>query len=350
MSATHATSLSPPSSSAHAQEPSQVASLADVLDALRAAGEETRLRILLLLTQSELTVSDLARVLGQSQPRVSRHIKVLLDAGLIERHREGSWIILRLGGTASTVAAIQGALELLSEDLPERRHDLSQLQLIKQERHERAQTYFAREARNWNTLRSLHVEEARVETALLDLVGAGPYSKLIDLGTGTGRLLELLASRCRRAIGFDVNADMLAYARVQLDRPELRHCQVRRGDILRLSEFHATAELVTLHQVLHVLGDPAAAVSQAGQLLVPGGRLLIVDFAPHDLEHLRAEQSHVRLGLSQQQMKRWLDAAGLKLLEQVDLPPNKTGNLTVSLWLAERPVATPIRPTKEPLS
>ncbi len=346
MSLTATTPAVPPSSSAHAQESSQTPSLADVLDALRAAGEETRLRVLLLLSEGELTVSDLARVLGQSQPRVSRHIKILLDAKLIERHREGSWIVLRLGGNASMIKVVRTALEALAPCLPERQHDRAQLELIKQERHERAQLFFAREAANWNTLRNLHVDETQVEAAVTEFAGPGPFSQLIDLGTGTGRILELLAPHCSRAIGFDVNADMLAYARVQLDQPALRHCQVRRGDISRLPEFYGSADLVTLHQVLHILSDPAGVLGEAARLLVPGGYILIVDFAPHDLEYLRAEQSHARLGLSQGQMKRWLDAAGLKLLKHVDLAPEQDGNLTVSIWLAERPVATPLRKRK----
>jgi len=344
------TATHPPSSPAPIQEVFPNPSLVDVLDALRAAGEETRLRILLLLSEGELTVTDLTRVLGQSQPRVSRHIKIMLEAGLIERHREGSWIILRIGGAAGMIGVIRSALESLAVDLPERQHDRAQLDLIKQERHERAQAFFAREAANWNTVRSLHVDEAQVEAAILDLVGQDKINQIIDLGTGTGRMLELLADRTGHAVGFDVNADMLAYARVQLDRAGQRHCQVRQGDILRLPQFHGTADLVVLHQVLHFLSDPASAVREAANLLVPGGRVLIVDFAPHDLEHLRAQENHARLGLSKGQMNRWLRDAGLRAVKQLDLPPDVADggqNLTVSLWLSERPAVTPIhRPSK----
>ncbi|MGI9405955.1 MAG: ArsR/SmtB family transcription factor [Hyphomicrobiaceae bacterium] len=320
--------------------------LGDVLDALKAAGEETRLRILLLLSEGELTVTDLTRVLGQSQPRVSRHIKILLDAGLIERHREGSWIILRLAAASGLRQIIQGALESLAPDLPERRHDRAQLDVIKQERHEKAQAFFAREASNWNMLRSRHVDVAQVEAMICEFTGDALYEQIVDLGTGTGRIIELLGDRATRAIGFDVNADMLAYARVQLDRPEFHHCQVRQGDLFQLPQFAGSSDLVVLHQVLHVLSDPGAAVKEAARLLQPGGRALIVDFAPHSLEELRERESHARLGISNPQMKRWLREAGLNLLRHADLPPDTSDagqNLTVSLWLAERAVVTPLR-------
>lgn len=310
-----------------------------MLAGLKAAGEATRLRVLALLADGELSVKDLTRVLGQSQPRISRHLRLLVEAGLIERFREGSWVFFRLGHAGAAlfarrlVAALDrgdGTLEL----------DRARAEAVKRERAEAAQTYFRAHARQWDAIRKLHVAEGQVEEAMRAALGRGPFELLVDLGTGTGRTLELFADRMERGLGLDINRDMLAYARAKLERAGLGHCQVRQGDLFNLPIADGEADAVVIHQVLHFLHDPAAALHEAARILKPGGRLLAVDFAPHELERLRQDYAHQRLGFEAGQMRRWLAEAGLVLADHRDLRPVRAAGeekLTVSLWLAKRP-------------
>ena len=317
-------------------------SLKQTLAGLKAAGEATRLRVLALLAQGELNVKDLTRVLGQSQPRISRHLRLLVEAGLVERFREGSWVFFRLGhGDSARIA--RSLVEGLLTDDPVLQRDRARADSVKRERAEAAQAFFGAHAREWDAIRKLHVAEDEVETAMLAALGEGPFDFLVDLGTGTGRMLELFAGNIRRGLGLDINRDMLAYARAKLERARLDHCQVRQGDLFSLPVADAEADAVVLHQVLHFLDDPAAALTEAARILKPGGRLLVVDFAPHELEHLRDTFAHQRLGFGLEQMRTWLEEAGLRLKQQRDLRPGRysgPGKLTVSLWLAERGVET----------
>ncbi len=307
--------------------------------ALKAAAEPTRLRILLLLTHGELNVKDLTRILGQSQPRLSRHLKLLVEAGLIERFREGSWVYFHLADRSSGGLVVDRLLSLAATDDAACIRDRERAEALQREREAAAQAYFEENAATWGRMRALHAAEAEVEAAMRDALGAGPFRLLVDLGTGTGRLLEVFADRIERGIGLDVNQAMLAYARSNLARGGHAHAQVRHGDIYSLPLDSGCADAVSMHQVLHYLRDPASAIGEAGRLLVPGGRLLIVDFAPHDLEFLRDAHAHVRLGFARDQVCQWLVEAGLAPIGGRDLVPaaaDATGKLTVSLWLAER--------------
>ena len=314
-------------------------STVQLLSGLKAAGESTRLRLLALLAGGELNVKDLTRILGQSQPRISRHLKLLTEAGLIERFREGSWVFFRLasgGGSGKLARAIVSSLDASDPDLE---RDRARAEAVMRERAETAQAYFKEHASEWDVIRSLHVAEDDVEQAMLDTLGAGPFDYFVDLGTGTGRMLELFASRSKRAVGVDINRDMLAYARTKLEAANLSHCQVRQGDLFSLSFADGEVDAVVLHQVLHFLDDPASALSEAARILGPGGKLLVVDFAPHELEFLREAHAHRRLGLEPGQVADWISSSGLKLAARRDMDPQvgKAGDkLTVSLWLAEK--------------
>ncbi len=307
---------------------------------LKAAAEPTRLRILLLLSQGEFNVKDLTRILGQSQPRISRHLKLLSEAGLIERVREGSWAYFHL---ARETAAGQLGRQLLSaidrnaEGYASR--DAQRAEALKREREEAAQQFFLARAAEWDGIRSLHVEEEQVEAAMAAALGPGPFELLVDLGTGTGRILELFAGRYSRALGIDASHAMLAYARAKLDRAGLGQAQVRQGDIFNLNIDDGAASAVVMHQVLHFLSAPARAIEEAARILAPGGRLLLVDFAPHELEYLREDFAHLRLGFAKGEIAAWLAAAGLDLVSASDLVPpasDGAGKVTVSIWLAER--------------
>jgi ubiquinone/menaquinone biosynthesis C-methylase UbiE/DNA-binding transcriptional ArsR family regulator len=324
---TEARVLAPGLSSAHA------------LAALRAAGEATRLRILALLAGAELNVKDLTQILAQSQPRISRHLKLMAEAGLITRFREGSWVFFRLAESGAEGALARAIVESLDPaDLMIAR-DHARAEAVQKARAEAAQSYFKAHAAEWDRIRTLHVAESQVEAAMDEALGQGPFDFLVDLGTGTGRILELFGPRASKALGFDLNHDMLAYARMKLERAGLTQGQVRHGDLYNVPLPDGAADAVVLHQVLHFLDDPAAAVAEAARVLAPGGKLLVVDFAPHELEFLREEWAHRRLGFARDQLGRWLEGAGLRVERFSELSPGPmAGKLTVSLWLGLKPV------------
>ncbi|MCY0096064.1 ArsR/SmtB family transcription factor [Hoeflea ulvae] len=313
--------------------------LDECVEVLKAAGEPTRLRLIALLSQGDLTVSEMTEVLGQSQPRISRHLKLLGEAGLVERYQEGAWAYFRLTRDGVRAKLMQQALEAASPSDAHLARDAERLATVKQARASRAESYFAANAESWNDLRSMHVADETVEAEVLKLIGKTPFDGLLDLGTGTGRMLELLADRYRRAIGIDSSRSMLSIARAQLDDAGITHASVRQGDLLNLPLERESFDVVTIHQVLHFLHDPVPAITEAARMLRPCGRLLVVDFAPHDHEDLRVEHAHARLGFSQEQVADWLGQAGLTVEKIVDLPP-ESGNartLTVTIWLARDP-------------
>lgn len=307
--------------------------------ALKAAAEPTRLRILMLLAAGELNVKDLTLVLGQSQPRISRHLKLLAEAGLIERFREGSWVYFHISDRSAGGRLALGLISEIDGNDPESRRDRDRADALKRERESAAQAFFEKHAAEWDRLRSLYVEESVVESAMRDALGQGPFKFLLDLGTGTGRTLDLLSDRYARGLGIDVNQAMLAYARAKLVRSGKPHAQVRHGDLYALSLADQNADAIVMHQVLHFLSDPALAIREAARVLAPGGKLLIVDFAPHGVEALREVEAHERLGFSHEQVETWLRDCGLIPKKIKDLKPAANAAerlLTVTLWLAER--------------
>jgi ubiquinone/menaquinone biosynthesis C-methylase UbiE/DNA-binding transcriptional ArsR family regulator len=320
-----------------------------VVGALKAAAEPTRLRILMLLAGSELSVKDLTRILGQSQPRISRHLKLLHEAQLIERSRAGSWVYFTLGSKVggskagdshaeSASLARMLVAQVSADDGPIAR-DAERADALRIERESAAQAYFAHHAAEWDRIRSLYVDELEVEAAMLDAVGTNRYDLLVDLGTGTGRMLELFSAHYERGLGIDVNHAMLAYARSKIERIGQGRANVRQGDLYNLALADGSAGAVVMHQVLHFLTDPARAIKEAARVLAPGGDLLIVDFAPHELEFLRERFAHDRLGFSAANIAGWLREAGLDPVGVRDLaPPSGLDGekLTVSLWLARR--------------
>jgi ArsR family transcriptional regulator len=312
-------------------------SLDTLLEGLRAAGEPTRLRLLALLARSELTVTELTQILGQSQPRVSRHLKLMAGAGLIDRFREGTWVFYRLGDGGPGAALARELVRLLPADDDGLLRDLDGLAAVTRARAEAAAAYFAANAQDWNRIRALHVPEAEVEAALLRLVGEAPIGELLDVGTGTGRILTLLGPRARRGLGVDLSHEMLTLARAALAEAGLRHCQVRHGDMYRLPVAAGTVDLAVVHQVLHFAHDPALAIAEIARVLAPGGRALIVDFAPHELESLRADHAHRRLGFADAEMVAWCRAAGLDAapVERLAGEP-----LTVTIWRAGKGAST----------
>ena len=304
------------------------------LDALRAIGEETRLRIVAVLRHGELTVTDLTEILGQSQPRVSRHLKLLADAGLVVKHREGTWAFFRLADSAPHRALAAAALDTIEVDDPVLDADLQRLDAVRSRRAIAASEYFEQIAPIWDEERSLHAAADTVEAAIVDAIGDQPLGRVLDVGTGTGRMLALFADRAERAVGLDSSHSMLAVARANLERGDAPNWELRQGDVHSPPLDAASFDLVVIHQVLHYLDDPSRAIAEAARLVAPGGRLLVVDFAPHRHEFLRAA-AHRRLGFTHQQLADWFDQSEFDCPTITDVePPAGQDGLTVTIWLA----------------
>ncbi len=305
-----------------------------LLSGLRAAGELTRLRLLALCAHGELSVSELTQILGQSQPRVSRHLKLLEEAGLLERFREGALVFYRIAERGEPAVLARTLVDLLPSDSVELNRDLSRLENIRKQRVDAAEAYFNDNASQWNQIRRMHVAEAEVEQLLLALIGKKKIESYLDIGTGTGRILALMAGYVEHGLGIDQSTEMLALARTQLEQEGLKNVSVRKGDMYSMPMNDNCIDLATMHLVLHYAQEPHLVINEAARTLRKNGRLLIVDFAPHQEEHLRTEHNHQRLGFTDKEIKQRLSDAGLK--------PGKTHSLTgdpltVKIWQATQP-------------
>ena len=311
------------------------------LERLRAAGEPTRLRILALLRERDLSVGEIVQILSLSQPRLSHHLKSLTGAGLVERLPEGSFVFYRAASRGDGRVFLDTLFEQLGENVPELIRDAERLDEVSAARAASAQAYFSAVADNWDAIRSLHYPNEAIEQALLDIAGPGPFRRVVDFGTGTGRMLTLFAPRAGEAEGIDLSHHMLTVARANLEREGVPVARVRQGDVTAVPFENETADLVIIHQVLHYVDAPNRVIAEAARILQPGGRLLVVDFAPHDLEFLRTDHGHHRLGLSRDTIEGWTSAAGLKLSgpRAFAPPPENKQGLTVNIWTAEKPAA-----------
>jgi ArsR family transcriptional regulator len=317
------------------------AALSVLVQQLRAAGEVTRARILALLAHGELSVGELTQVLNQSQPRLSRHLKFLTAAGLVERLPEGAWVFYRLpveGRARALVDTLNAAIDPEDADI---RRDRSRLAEVKAERAGAADEYFSRVADDWDKLRALHYSEADIEKAVLTAAGDGPFDLVIDFGTGTGRMLALFAGKARRVEGIDLSHQMLTVARSKLQDVGAGNASVRHGDATATPYPDDSASLVIIHQVLHFLDDPARALNEAARVLKPGGKLIVVDFAPHTLEHLRTDHAHRHLGISEEDLMRWAEKAELTARSAKTFrSPDGDKGIAVTVWSAESQKST----------
>ena len=318
----------------------------------KALADPTRLRIARLLSAMELAVGELAQVLGQSQPRVSRHVGILCDAGLAERRREGSWVFLRAGPRTGedadpVLAALDSLLAVAEEAHPDFaaqcEDDRRKLAAIRSAREDNAEDYFARHAGEWDELRALHTPDTRVEEQLAMALGSKPLGAVLDIGTGTGRMAELFAESAEHVVALDKNLEMLRVARAKLQHLPTSQVELVQGDFADLPFAPESFDTVLLHQVLHFAQDPALPLAEAARVTRAGGRIAIVDFAAHTQEELRSRHQHARLGFSDVQMRELLTAAGFKPAKPIAL---EGGELVVKIWTATRtaPPATPSKP------
>ena len=300
----------------------------------QALADPTRLRILALLRIMELSVGELAQLLGQSQPRVSRHVRILSDAGLIGRRKEGSWVYLQLAEPERTT----GLFELSKGIDPEAEQlfaaDAARLDTVRHDRAEAARRYFEAHAATWESVRALHVDDEKIERAIADLLADRPIGALLDVGTGTGRMLELFAPRADSALGIDRSSEMLRLARVKLDEAGISGASLRQGAMYALPLSDGSVDSIILHQVLHYAQQPGAAIAEAARVLSRGGQLLVIDFAQHDRAELKEQDAHLRLGFADDAMRGWFTAAGLELDRTERL---EGGALTVILWRGVKP-------------
>jgi ubiquinone/menaquinone biosynthesis C-methylase UbiE len=313
-----------------------------LLNIMRALADPTRMRIVLLIRQLELSVSEIVQILGQSQPRVSRHIRILDEAGIVERRREGAWVFLRpgamlTGGALQPLFALPG-----TDDSKPVLRDIKRLDEVRADRAAMAADYFTSHAAEWDSLRSLHISEAEVEGALKTLIAQQPLGRVLDVGTGTGRMIEIFAGQAERFVAVDNSVEMLRLARAKLaSLPNAAavqaHTDIVRGDFNTLPFEDRSFDTILFHQVLHYAQTPDYVIAEAARLLAPGGRLVIVDFASHDFEELRSVHAHARLGFADDMMKRAFAASGLALSGIETL---EGGRLAVKIWSATRPLAS----------
>ncbi len=314
---------------------------ANIDSIFKALADPTRLRIARLLATMELAVGELAQVLGQSQPRVSRHVGILCDAGLAERRREGSWVFLRgTGGSDEAgpmITAIDRVLAIAEAEQADFAKacadDRRKLADIRDAREGAATSYFARHAGEWDELRALHSPDAQVEAGLVAALSQHDLGALLDIGTGTGRMAELFAAEAARIVALDKNLEMLRVARAKLQHLPTAQIELVQGDFSDLPFDAGQFDTVLLHQVLHFATDPAIALAEAARVTRPGGRIAIVDFAAHDREELRSRHQHARLGFTDRQMSAALRRAGFAPDDPVALDG---GELVVKIWIGQR--------------
>jgi ubiquinone/menaquinone biosynthesis C-methylase UbiE/DNA-binding transcriptional ArsR family regulator len=301
----------------------------DLLKILKALAEPSRLRLLALCMHGEFTVTELVHILGQSQPRVSRHLKLLCDAGLLQKIREGSWMLYRFAPDDEVASTVEHLLTLVPADDSTFVSDQKRLGEVKAERSKSATDYFRFSAEQWDKIRGLHVDEAKIEDAIRQIFLADQINRFLDIGTGTGRMLELVGDHAEKIDGIDQSTEMLAVARANLDRAQLKNCTLRQGDMYHLPGLDNEFDAACIHQVLHFADEPNRVIAEAARVLQPGGKLVVVDFAPHEIEELRKNYHHRRLGFSDGEFVHWFQRNGLNFKPPVHL---SGGQLTVTIW------------------
>lgn len=308
----------------------------NLLQSLRAAAEKTRLRLLFLCREGELSVSELMQITGQSQPRISRHLKVLVDAGLLTRFREGTHAYYRLSESGKWTELLETLVSSVPFDDDLISNDVTRLNGVKKNRASKALEFFNRNAAQWDAIRALHIDDSQVEHAFEALWPQTSVRQFLDIGTGTGRILEMVAPKVEAGIGIDMSRDMLAVARVNLERAGIKNCYVRHGNMNGLAFSDESFDLITFHLVLHYAESPGHALREASRVLRDGGRIVVIDFTTHQEANLAEERGHKWLGFADEEMLTWQEEAGLERRSAVTLSGSP---LKIKLWPAVKSAA-----------
>lgn len=308
----------------------------NLLNIMRALADPTRLRIVSLVLRLELSVGELVQILDQSQPRVSRHIRILDEAALLERRKEGSWVFLRPGAVLEDGRLTSLLKEADVTQAKAFQKDLARLDEVRNARTNMAATYFAAHAEEWDFLRSLHVADSEVEAKIAQILHSAPLGSVLDVGTGTGRIVELFAASASRFVALDNSPEMLRLARAKIanfSADIASKVEIKLGDFNMLPVGDGEFDTVIFHQVLHYAQDPEAVIAEAIRTVAEDGRLVIVDFAAHDHEELRTVHAHARLGFTDDFMRNAFAAHGLQMVHQVAL---EAGELIVKVWMGQK--------------
>ena len=301
-----------------------------LLQKFRAVSEPTRMRLLALCAEEELTVKDLTEILGQPQSGISRHLRQLCESQLLERRQEGTWAFYKISSDGFGRRVARSILDLLPTGDDQLALDRERLRILRRDRASEAELLFSELAPRWDEVRKFHVDEVNVESALKQCLSGREVTDLLDVGTGTGRVLELMAADIKRGVGIDTSRGMLGLARTKLRNARAKNCHARFGDMYKVPFARASFDVVVIHMVLHYAEEPARVLKEASRVLRPGGQLVVVDFAAHQLEFLRKDYAHRRLGFEDTEMAAWFQTADLKFENFATL---KGGELTVVVWV-----------------
>lgn len=267
------------------------------VSALRAAAEPTRLRLLALLARAELTVGEICDVIGQSQPRVSRHLKLLCDADLLDRLREQLWVYYRVPASGAARETVAQLLALVDENDDVVRRDRRRMEEVIAERGRRAADELADE-------RVTGTSEVIDATVLAELAGE-PIGALLDVGTGSGHILKLLGANATRAVGIDISGDALRLARTKVHSAGLSHCELQRGDMYDLPFAAPLFDTAVAERVLAEAERPVLALAEICRTLKHGGRAIVIE----DFDALIAASPANPIAT----LREWFAKAGLEI-------------------------------------
>tara|TARA_Y100000590_G_scaffold470770_1_gene669895 strand:- start:22065 stop:23030 length:966 start_codon:yes stop_codon:yes gene_type:complete len=307
-----------------------------------ALADETRLRIVNILSNCELNVQDLVSVLSQSQPRVSRHLKILDEANLIERIKEGNWVFCKLISSEGIRPIIDYVSKTKKNNSDIYTRDQKKLSLLIKNRAREANYYFNRIESEDASIGEYNISDNIIDQKIISIIEKNiklPLSDIIDLGTGSGKILSLLSGSYLHGIGIDNNPNMLKMARSRFKQQGIQNCDLTFGDITDLSLKENNADLVVLHQVMHYFDDPNILISQAARLLMRDKYILVVDFDSHSNESLRKRFSHRRLGFSDEQIINIFEKYNCILIDKDSGASNRLKNvegLVCKIWLGKK--------------
>ena len=283
-----------------------------MIDTFKALADPCRARLTAVLLSGEFTVQELTRIMGMGQSRVSRHLKILTEAGVLSVKRQGTWSYYRAGEESTFFSGIRPAFERELSSLPERCRDLAAVSKVLEERRRRSQEFFDCHARQWDDLARTLLPVPEYRQRLLQLVPEG--ASVLEIGIGTGGLLTELTSRASRVIGVDHSPAMLEEARRRLNDRGIGGIELRLGEMSHLPLSDASVGCVVANMVLHHAADPPAVLAEIRRVLAPGGTLLLADLARHERESAREQLADQWLGFEDNELTEWLRRAGFTII------------------------------------